>query len=76
MIPRWRFILPVLFAGLAAGCSLTKEEQRARDEDKCRSYGFTRQNDAFAACLQRIDLDRRSRNRYQVAIDPLGRPIY
>lgn len=30
------------------------------DEDQCRGYGFRAGSDAFAACLQRIDLDRRA----------------
>ena len=47
---------------LLAGC-LTAEEQRAADEAKCRSYGFTKKNDAFAECLQRIDLARRAELR-------------
>ncbi|MFC6486861.1 hypothetical protein [Nitratireductor sp. GCM10026969] len=57
-------IRPVLlFAGLAllAGCAtMTPEERRALDEAQCRDYGFTPGTDAFAECLQRIDLDRRA----------------
>ena len=41
-----------------AGCQ-TAEEMRAADESRCLSYGFRPRTDAFAACLQRIDLDRR-----------------
>jgi hypothetical protein len=52
----------LLLATLLAGC-LTSEEQRAADEAKCRSYGFTKKNDAFAECLQRIDLARRAELR-------------
>lgn len=61
-------------AVLLAGC-MTAEERRAADEARCRSYGFTKKNDEFAACLQRIDMERRAFRRYQVAIDPLGRPV-
>ncbi len=47
-----------------AGCTtMTPEERRAADEAKCRSYGFKTRNDAFAECLQRIDLDRRADRR-------------
>ncbi|MBN9072123.1 MAG: hypothetical protein J0H34_11085 [Rhizobiales bacterium] len=49
---------------LASGCTtITPEQQRAADEAECRSYGFTRRNDAFAQCLQRLDLDRRAQRR-------------
>lgn len=58
----------VLFASLAAltACTtITPEERRGRDEARCADYGFRRGTDAFAACLQRIDLartaDRRAR---------------
>lgn len=42
-----------------AGCQ-TAEEIRASDENRCVSYGFRPRTDAFAECLQRIDLDRRA----------------
>jgi hypothetical protein len=54
--------IPVLAAlGLLAlsGCTtVTPAERRAADEARCRDYGFRPRTDAFAACLQRIDLDR------------------
>ncbi|WP_295808606.1 hypothetical protein [uncultured Nitratireductor sp.] len=54
----------ILSFALATGCAtMTPEEQRAADEETCRSYGFTRKNDAFAECLQRIELDRRAERR-------------
>ncbi|RUM98840.1 hypothetical protein EET67_04125 [Pseudaminobacter arsenicus] len=64
MMPR---IWPVVaLAALVAGCTtMTPEERRAADEAKCRSYGFTKRNDAFAECLQRLDLDRRADLRYR-----------
>ena len=37
----------------------TAEEMRAADENRCISYGFRPRTDAFAECLQRIDIDRR-----------------
>ena len=43
---------------LLAGCQ-TAEEMRAADENRCISYGFRPRTDAFAECLQRIDIDRR-----------------
>ena len=52
----------VALAATCAGC-MTAEDRRAADEAKCRSYGFVRKNDAFAECLQRIDLARRAELR-------------
>ncbi|WP_018239065.1 hypothetical protein [Ensifer sp. BR816] len=47
-----------------AGCqTMTAQERRARDETTCASYGFRRGTDAFATCLQRIELDRRAESR-------------
>ncbi|MBX5236693.1 hypothetical protein [Rhizobium sp. NLR22b] len=54
-------------AGLSACQTMTPEERRAADEQKCLSYGFRRGTDAFATCLQRIDLDRRAESRAQSA---------
>jgi hypothetical protein len=57
------WFLPVLaLTVLLAGC-MTAEQQRAADEERCRSYGFKKRNDAFAECMQRLDLDRRARLR-------------
>ena len=54
-----KVLATVIVATLLAGCqTMTPEERRAADEAKCSSYGFKRNTDAFAACLQRIDLDR------------------
>jgi len=58
---------------LLAGC-VTAEEQRAADEQKCRSYGFARRNDAFAECMQRLDMARRAAYRGPV-YDGWGRPV-
>ena len=58
-----RWILPVVaLTVLLAGC-MTAEQQRAADEERCRAYGFKKRNDAFAECMQRLDLDRRARRR-------------
>ena len=70
-----RTIAVIAFGLLLSGC-VTAERQRATDEEKCRSYGFTRQNDAFAECLQRLDLDRRAAARENRYIDPLPQVIY
>lgn len=57
-------LAPVLLVALAAACTtVSPEDQRRADEDQCRSYGFTRKNDAFAECLQRLELDRRAAHR-------------
>ncbi|MBB4239142.1 hypothetical protein [Rhizobium esperanzae] len=54
-------------AGLAACQTMTPEERRAADEQRCLNYGFRRGTDAFATCLQRIDLERRAESRAQSA---------
>lgn len=53
---------------------MTAQEQRAADEATCRSYGFKQKNDAFAECLQRIDLDRRAAMREQQDFGPWMEP--
>ena len=64
-------LIPIVLVGALAACTtLTPEEQRRADEDTCRSYGFTRKNDAFAECLQRIELDRRAARRAAFDRDP------
>ncbi|WP_309085440.1 hypothetical protein [Chelativorans sp.] len=52
-----------LLIGLSACETITPEQRRALDEQQCRSYGFRPRTDAFAECLQRIDLDRRAQIR-------------
>ena len=61
---RSKILIAIALAAFAAGCTtMTPEERRAADEAQCRSYGFSKKNDAFAACLQRIELDRRAQRR-------------
>ena len=63
-------------AFLLAGCQ-TAAEVRAGDENKCASYGFRAGTDAFAECLQRIDLDRRADFRAARVQSPMwDRPTY
>lgn len=51
----------VLALALLAACqTMTPEERAAADRQTCRNYGFRKNNDAFAACMQRLDLDRRA----------------
>ncbi len=69
-----RTVSLLFMATLLAGC-VSAEEQRALDEEKCRSYGFTKRNDAFAECMQRIDLDRRAEWRQRNDFDGWDRPI-
>lgn len=45
---------------LAACQTMTPQERRAADEARCVDYGFRRGSEAFAECLQRLDLDRRA----------------
>jgi hypothetical protein len=65
---RLRILPAAMLALLLSGC-LTPEQRRAADEERCRSYGFTKRNDAFAECLQRIDLARRARLNSAVYVD-------
>jgi hypothetical protein len=63
------WVVPALaLTVLLSGC-ITPEQQRAADEERCRSYGFKHRNDAFAECLQRLDLDRRARLRNGPYVD-------
>ncbi len=77
-----RKILSLLALGATlAGCAtMTPEERRAADEKTCMSYGFRRNTDALATCLQRIDLDRRADSRaFRYGNDPMmwgwNRPV-
>ena len=70
-----RYLLLIAAAALAGCTTITPEEQRAADEQTCRSYGFTRKNDAFAECLQRLELDRRAERRESLASLERSRPI-
>ena len=71
-----RMVVTAALAALVAGCTtMTPEQRRAADEEKCRSYGFTRKNDAFAECLQRIDLDRRAAWRDESRFDRWDSPM-
>ena len=65
---RLRFLPAVTLALLLSGC-MTAEQQKAADEERCRSYGFTKRNDAFAECMQRIDMARRARLNSGVYVD-------
>ncbi|MBB3133860.1 hypothetical protein FHS26_001573 [Rhizobium pisi] len=60
-------VMTTIIAGLSACQTMTPEERRAADEQRCLSYGFRRGTDGFATCLQRIDLDRRAESRAQSA---------
>lgn len=69
-------LLSVLALAVLAGCTtMTPEERRAADEATCRSYGFTKRNDAFAECLQRLELDRRAARRANMVALEQQRPI-
>ncbi|MCA2410574.1 hypothetical protein GYN07_03805 [Rhizobium leguminosarum bv. viciae 248] len=60
-------VLATIAAGLSACQTMTPEERRAADEQRCLGYGFRRGTDGVATCLQRIDLDRRAESRAQSA---------
>ena len=64
-------ILIIAIAGLVTACqTITPEERRERDETECRSYGFKTRNDAFASCMQRLELDRREARREAFRSEP------
>ncbi|WP_062223633.1 hypothetical protein [Aureimonas sp. D3] len=65
--PVW-FLLPIL--ALTSCTSVSPEALRGRDEARCADYGFRRGTDAFAACLQRIDLSREADRRARLRDDP------
>jgi hypothetical protein len=71
--------IAVLGVVLCACTTLTPEERRAADEKTCLSYGFRRNTDALATCLQRIELDRRAESRaFRYGNDPMwgwNRPV-
>lgn len=72
---RPRALPSVMLMLLLSGC-LTAEQQRTADEERCRSYGFTKRNDAFAECMQRIDLARRARLNSAAYVDGIyGRTL-
>ncbi|WP_285294036.1 hypothetical protein [Aureimonas altamirensis] len=81
-IPFKAVLVPLLLlSAVPAGCrTLTPEELRAADEARCSDYGFRRGTDAYAACLQRIDLSRQA-DRRQILRDMdepivIYRPVY
>ncbi len=49
----------------ASGC-MTLEERRALDMEQCRGYGFRQGTDAFAQCMQTIDVERAAARRTYV----------
>lgn len=71
-----KLTLPALCAlALLAGCqTMTPEERRAADETTCRDYGFRKGSEAFAECLQRIELDRRAQSRANMLALEASRP--
>jgi len=70
-------IVPTLFAlAVLAGCTtMTPEERRAADEETCREYGVRNGSEAFAECLQRIELDRRAERRANMSSFEFSRPM-
>ena len=61
----------VLTLLIVSGCvSVSPQERRAADEARCRDYGFRKGTEAFAECLQRIDLSRTADRRARLYDDP------
>lgn len=69
------WVLPAMVLAVVLSGCMTPEQQRAADEERCRSYGFTKRNDAFAECLQRLDLARRARLNDRPYVDGVAGPI-
>ena len=67
-----RLAVLAVVALAVTGCQ-SAQEVRAANESRCLSYGFRPRTDAFAECLQRIDLDRRQSLR-QSSRDALYMP--
>ena len=67
-----RLAVLAVVALAVTGCQ-SAQEVRAANESRCLSYGFRPRTDAFAECLQRIDLDRRASLR-QSSRDALYMP--
>lgn len=57
-----QLILASLALAALSGC-MTAQEIRMADEGRCRGFGFRPGSDAFAKCLQNIDLDRSADRR-------------
>lgn len=57
-----RICLAASALALLSGC-MTVAERRYADEGRCAGYGFRPGTDAFAKCLQNIDLDRSADSR-------------
>ena len=55
--------LAAVTAIVLAGCTVSAEERRIRDQQTCRGYGFVEGSEAFANCMMQIDLDRRAAQR-------------
>ena len=76
-----KFLFLALLGAVVSSCAtVTPEERRAADEKTCLSYGFRRNTDALATCLQRIELDRRADSRaFRYGNDPMmwgwNRPV-
>ena len=62
-------LLTLAALALALGGCVSSADRRANDVARCQSYGFRPGSDAFAACLQNIDLDR-SADRREVFARP------
>ncbi|MEN5082640.1 hypothetical protein ABE438_09160 [Bosea sp. TWI1241] len=59
---RARWLVPLILAAALGGC-VTPAEQRAADEQRCRSYGFRPGSEGLATCLMEVDLDRSASRR-------------
>lgn len=57
-----KILLAAGAVALLTGC-MSVAERRYVDEGRCAGYGFRPGSDAFAKCLQNIDLDRSADSR-------------
>lgn len=56
-------LIAALAALVLAGCTVSAEERRIRDQQTCRGFGFVEGSEAFANCMLQLDLDRRAAQR-------------
>jgi len=67
MMSRWAVVVALSILCWSLTSCLSPAELRARDESRCKAYGFEEGTDGFASCLQTEAQGRAM--RHQMAID-------
>jgi len=73
---RIKRMIAVTAMALLVGACATTAELRARDEGRCRNYGFRKGTDAFSKCLLAVDLNRDADRRASLAYPRYWGPDY